>query len=156
MNLNCIPHLSKMFQVPVGLSDHTMGATIPVAAVALGACIIEKHFTLSRTIPGPDAPFSLEPHEFRQLTEAVRAAEKALGTVCYGPTEEEKKSLVFRRSLFVVQDIRAGAIFTSDNIRSIRPGYGLAPKVLRDIRGRHAARDLASGTPLAWEHIAPE
>jgi len=127
---------------------------VPVAAIALGACIIEKHFTLSRAVPGPDSAFSLEPHEFREMVEAVRTAEKALGKVSYEVTEHEKASRIFRRSLFVVKDMKAGETFTEENIRSIRPGYGLAPKYLTDILGASAARDLKEGTPLHWGHVA--
>jgi N-acetylneuraminate synthase len=153
MNLHTIPHLADAFGVPVGLSDHTQGIAVPVAAVALGACIVEKHFTLSRTIPGPDSAFSLEPHEFKAMVEAVRVAEKALGTVYYGVDEEEAKSRVFRRSLFVVKDIKAGETFTNENVRSIRPGHGLPPKHTVDVLGNRAAMDLKRGTPLAWEMI---
>src|SRR2546421_511162 len=127
MNLRTIPDLSETFQVPVGLSDHTMGIAVPVAAVALGACIIEKHLTISRDEPGPDSAFSLEPDEFKAMVEAVRIAEQALGQARYGVTEHEAASLAFRRSLFVVRDMMEGAQFTPENVRSIRPGYGLAP-----------------------------
>ncbi len=154
MNLNTIPHLSQTFGVPIGLSDHTLGTTVPVAAVALGACIVEKHFTLSRSIPGPDSTFSLEPDEFKQMVQAIRTAEKALGTVHYEVGEEERKSGIFRRSLFVVADLKAGEVFTSANVRSIRPGNGLPPKYLHSILGCQATRDLPRGTPLSWEHIA--
>ncbi len=153
MNLRTIPHLADAFDVPAGLSDHTLGIAVPVAAVALGACVIEKHFTLSRDEPGPDSAFSLEPHEFGAMVEAVRQAEKALGTVCYRRTEKEAASLVFRRSLFAVEDIAAGAEFTPDNVRSIRPGHGLPPARLPVVLGRRAAMDIPRGTPLAEEHI---
>lgn len=151
MNLRTIPHLAAAFDVPVGLSDHTLGIAVPVAAVSLGACIIEKHFTLSRAIPGPDSSFSLEPDEFRQMVDAVRVAERALGTVTYTLSEAEMPSRVFRRSLFVVQDARAGEILTTEHIRSIRPGHGLAPKHLPEVLGRRVARDIERGTPLSWE-----
>lgn len=151
MNLHTIPHLAQAFGVPVGLSDHTLGVAVPVAAVALGACIVEKHFTLSRETPGPDSAFSLEPHEFRAMVEAIRITEKALGQVYYGIGQEEAKSRSFRRSLFVVKNIKAGEIFTVDNVRSIRPSYGLPPKHLEDVLGRKAARDIERGTPLTWE-----
>jgi N-acetylneuraminate synthase len=154
MNLRTIPHLAEAFDVPAGLSDHTLGIAVPVAAVALGACIIEKHFTLSRAEPGPDSAFSLEPHEFRAMVEGVRAAERALGTVHYGLCGKDEASRVFRRSLFVVEDIEAGEPFTAENVRSIRPGYGLPPKFLGEILGRRAAQDLARGTPLRWGLIA--
>jgi N-acetylneuraminate synthase len=153
MNLLTIPHLSEAFGVPVGLSDHTLGISVPVAAVALGACIIEKHFTLSRATLGPDSAFSLEPQEFKAMVKAVRVAEKALGQVSYEVTEKERASRVFRRSLFVVKDMKAGARFTPENVRSIRPGHGLAPKYLDEVMGRCAARDIAAGTPLCWDLI---
>ena len=151
MNLRTIPHLAQAFDVPVGLSDHTLGIAVPVAAVSLGACIIEKHFTLRRSDGGPDSAFSLEPDEFKQMVEAIRVAEKALGHVQYGVNPDEEKSRVFRRSLFVVQDMAAGEVFTNENVRSIRPGNGLPPKHLRDVVGKRAERDIERGTPLTWE-----
>jgi N-acetylneuraminate synthase len=154
MHLRTIPHLAEAFGVPVGLSDHTLGIAVPVAAVALGACIIEKHLTLSRGVPGPDSAFSLEPAEFRAMVEAVRTAEKALGRVHYGLSESEKASRVFRRSLFVVRDVKAGEPFTEANVRSIRPGHGLPPKHLPEVLGRRAAVDLPAGTPLRWSHLS--
>ncbi len=154
MNLQTIPHLSQAFGVPAGLSDHTLGITVPVASVALGATIIEKHFTLSRSVPGPDSQFSLEPEEFRMMVEAVRTAEKAVGNVHYGVSASEQKSRSFRRSLFVVQDVRQGDRFTAENVRSIRPGDGLHPRFLEDVIGRVAAVDLTRGTPLKWQDIA--
>jgi pseudaminic acid synthase len=154
MNLRTIPHLAAAFGVPAGLSDHTLGIAVPVAAVALGACIIEKHFTLSRAEPGPDSAFSLEPHEFKAMVEGVRTAERALGTIHYGLSGKDEASRVFRRSLFVVKDVKAGEPFTEDNVRSIRPGHGLPPKFLGEILGRSAAVDLARGTPLHWGLIA--
>jgi pseudaminic acid synthase len=153
MNLQTIPHLAGAFHVPVGLSDHTLGIAVPIAAVALGACIVEKHFTLSRSIPGPDSVFSLEPQEFKAMVDAIRTAEKALGEVHYGASEQEAKSRIFRRSLFVVKDIRAGEVFTEESIRSIRPGHGLPPKHLTDVLGRRAAKDIVSGTPLSWSLV---
>jgi N-acetylneuraminate synthase len=154
MHLHTIPHLSEAFQVPVGLSDHTTGVAVPVAAVALGACIVEKHFTLSRDMPGPDSAFSLEPHEFRAMVEAVRSAEQALGSVRYEVTEREQASRVFRRSLFVVQDIQAGEVFTAAHVRSIRPGHGLHTRHINEVLGRRATRDITRGTPLEWTMIA--
>ena len=154
MNLRTIPHLAEAFGVPVGLSDHTLGIAVPVAAVALGACIVEKHFILSRDIPGPDSAFSSEPHEFKAMVEAIRTAEKALGQVRYGVSEREAKSRVFRRSLFVVSDVKAGDIFTAENVRSIRPGYGLHTRYLDEIIGRRASQDIKRGTPLSWCYIA--
>jgi N-acetylneuraminate synthase len=153
MNLRTIPHLAEAFGCPVGLSDHTLGIAVPVAAVALGACIIEKHLTLSRSDIGPDSAFSLEPHEFQAMVEAVRVAEKALGEVHYGVTPNDEKSRVFRRSLYVVEPIGAGELFTDRNVRSIRPGYGLPPKHLKDVLGRRATSDLPAGTPLSWVHV---
>ena len=122
--------------------------------MALGACIIEKHFTLSRDIPGPDSAFSLEPQEFKAMVEAVRTAEKALGQVRYGVTERETASRVFRRSLFVVQDMKAGEEFTTENVRSIRPGHGLHTRYLAEVLGRRAARDIERGTALTWSLIS--
>lgn len=148
MNLRTIPDMAERFGVPVGLSDHTTGIAVPVAAVALGACIIEKHITLSRSEGGVDAAFSLEPAEFRQMVEAVRTVEKALGRVSYEPAPGEEASRAFRRSLFVVRDMKAGEVFTRENVRSIRPGHGLEPAKLDEILGRRATRDIARGTPL--------
>lgn len=153
MNLRTIPHLAAAFGVPVGLSDHTLGIATPIAAVAVGACIIEKHFTLSRADPGPDSEFSLEPHEFRVMVDAVRDTEKALGTICYDLSEHERGSRVFRRSLFAVKDIGEGEKFTKENVRSIRPGYGLPPKYLYAVLGRRAAGKITRGTPLSWDLI---
>ncbi|MGQ9711973.1 MAG: pseudaminic acid synthase [Desulfotomaculales bacterium] len=153
MNLYTIPHMAEAFGIPVGVSDHTLGIAVPVAAVALGACIVEKHLTLSRNIPGSDSAFSLEPHEFKAMVEAIRIAEKALGKVHYGVSEREAKSRVFRRSLFVVKDVKAGEVFTEENIRSIRPGHGLHPRYLKGVLGRRATRDIPAGTPLAWDMV---
>lgn len=154
MNLLTIPHLAKAFNVVPGLSDHTMSVATPVAAVALGACIIEKHFTSSRSQPGPDSAFSLEPAEFRAMVDAVRLAERALGEVHYGVSEREAKSRVFRRSLFVVKDVKKGEKFTAENVRSIRPAHGLAPKFLGEVLGGVAAADISRGTPLSWQLIS--
>jgi pseudaminic acid synthase len=154
MNLRTIPHLAEAFGVPAGLSDHTLGVAVPVAAVALGACIIEKHFTLSREVPGPDSAFSLEPHEFKEMVTAVRIAEKALGHVSYAVTEKEAASRVFRRSLFVVKDMKAGEMFTEENVRSIRPGYGLHTRYWADILGQRAAQDIDKGAPFSWQLVS--
>jgi N-acetylneuraminate synthase len=156
MNLRTIPHLAETFGVPTGLSDHTLGTVVPVAAVSVGACIVEKHFTLSREISGPDSAFSLEPDEFKGMVDAIRTAEKALGQVDYTVGEFESKSLVFRRSLFVVEDVKAGETFTERNVRSIRPGHGLAPKHFKDILGLKAVRDIERGTPLDWSLLEGE
>jgi len=153
MDLRTIPHLGEAFGVPTGLSDHTLGIAVPVAAVALGACIVEKHFTLSRDEPGPDSAFSMEPHEFKAMVQTVRTAEEALGTVHYGVGEREAISRVFRRSLFVVKDTEAGEAFTSENVRSIRPGYGLHTQHLDDVMGRRATRTVDRGTPLSWDLV---
>jgi pseudaminic acid synthase len=154
MNLRTIPHMAEAFGLPVGLSDHTLGIAVPAAAVALGACIIEKHFTLSRNVPGPDSAFSLGPNEFKAMVEAVRTTEKALGKINYAVTEKEAASRVFRRSLFVVKDMKAGDVFTKENIRSIRPGYGLHPKYLKDMIGKTAKTNLEKGTSLNWENVS--
>ena len=151
MNLRTIPHLAEAFGVIAGLSDHTLGLAAPVAAVALGACIIEKHLTLSRAAGGPDSGFSLEPAEFKAMVNAVREAEQALGEVRYTLADEEQASRVFRRSLFVVRDVRAGELFTRDNVRSIRPGHGMAPRYFDTVIGRRAAQDIEKGTPLSWD-----
>jgi len=153
MNLRTIPHLADAFQAPVGLSDHTLGIAVPVAAVALGACMIEKHLTLSRSVPGPDSSFSLEPHEFKTMVEAVRTVGKSLGTVSYNPTAQEAASRVFRRSLFVVQNMKAGEIFSDHNLKSIRPGYGLPPKYYDTLMGKKVKQDVIKGTPLTWDLI---
>lgn len=154
MNLRTIPHLSHAFHLPVGFSDHSLGISVAVAAVTLGACIVEKHFTLSRSIPGPDCAFSLEPHEFKAMVEAVRIAEMTAGAVSYAATDHEAISRVFRRSLFVVKDMRAGEVFTKENIRSIRPAQGLHPRYLETVCGRRALQDIDRGTPLSWELIS--
>ena len=153
MNLRTIPELATRFGVPSGLSDHTMGVAVPVAAVALGACIIEKHLTLSRSVPGPDSAFSLEPGEFKAMVEAVRTAEKALGKVYFGLSEKEESSRAFRRSLFVVADMKQGEKFTELNVRSIRPGHGLHTRHLPEVIGKRAARDIERGTSLSWDLV---
>jgi N-acetylneuraminate synthase len=154
MNLRTIPELARRFDVPVGLSDHTMGIEVPVAAVALGASVIEKHLTLSRAQKGPDSEFSLEPDEFKAMVQAVRVAERALGKVHFGASPREAKSRIFRRSLFVVEDVKQGEVFTAKNVRSIRPAHGLHTRHLPEILGKHAVRDIAFGTPLSWDLVA--
>jgi pseudaminic acid synthase len=151
MHLRTIPDLAARFGVPVGLSDHTLGTAVPTAAVALGACIIEKHFTRSRAVVGPDSTFSLEPQEFTAMVGAVRIAEQALGAVNYSLTPKEAATRVFRRSLFVVRDVAAGERLTADNVRSIRPGSGLSPKHLAEVIGRAAKHAIPRGTPLRWD-----
>jgi pseudaminic acid synthase len=153
MNLRTIPHLAEAFDLPVGLSDHTPGISVPVAALSLGACIVEKHLTLSRDALGPDSAFSLEPQEFKSMVEAIRVAGKALGQVRYEITEREQASRVFRRSLFVVKKMKAGEEFTEENVRSIRPGYGLHPRYLKHIIGRKAKIGIDFGTPLDWDLV---
>lgn len=156
MNLRTIPNLAQTFGVPVGLSDHSMDIAVPVTAVALGACLIEKHFTLSREITGPDSQFSLEPHEFKQMVVAVRTAEQALGKIQYGPTQIETSSKKFRRSLFVVEDVTAGELFTTQNVRSIRPGYGLHTRHLEDVLDKKAGRNIERGTPMSWDLLGSD
>jgi sialic acid synthase SpsE len=156
MNLRTIPHLADAFGLPVGLSDHTLGIAVPVAAVALGACIVEKHFTLSRAVQGPDSAFSLEPHEFKAMVEAIHIAEKAIGKVSYEVTDHEVASRVFRRSLFVVKDMKEGQEFTQENVRSIRPGHGLHTRYLNSIRGRFTSKDIVRGTPMTWHLVQGE
>ncbi len=153
INLRTIPDLAQTFHTVAGISDHTPGISVPIAAVALGAVIIEKHFIMDRNLGSPDAAFSLEPEEFKSMVKAVREAEKALGEVNYKLTEGMKQGRVFSRSLFIVDDVKSGESLTEKNVRSIRPGCGLPPKNLKDILGRTAKKDLKRGTPLSWELI---
>jgi pseudaminic acid synthase len=153
-NLRTIPHLRELFDVQVGLSDHTIGLGVATASVAFGATLIEKHVTLNRADGGPDAAFSAEPAELKMLIEEVRRAWQALGQVQYGPTEGEKRSLQFRRSLYVVKDVAAGDTLSAENVRAIRPGSGLEPKYYDRVLGRRAVRDLPKGTALNWEMLA--
>jgi N-acetylneuraminate synthase len=153
-NLRVIPHLVERFGVPVGLSDHTTDNAVAIAAVAMGAVAVEKHFTLGRADGGPDAAFSLEPVELARLASDLRTAWQALGTADYQRAPSEKANLVFRRSIYAVRDIAAGEPITDDNVRIIRPGNGLAPKHLQAILGGRAARPLARGQPLRWADIA--
>jgi len=153
VNLRTIPNLADTFNTVVGLSDHTLGISVPIASVALGACIIEKHLTLDRKLGGPDAAFSLEPEEFKAMVKSVREVEKALGEVSYDLTEKMKKSRELSRSLFVVKDIKAGETFTEKNVRSIRPGYGLPPKYYDVVLGKKVKTDIKKGSPLTWELI---
>jgi N-acetylneuraminate synthase len=154
MNLRSIPDMAQRFGLPVGLSDHTPGITVAVAAVALGASLIEKHLTLSRADGGPDSAFSLEPAEFTFLVESIRSAEKSLGQVKYGPTPHEMNTRHYRRSLFVVRDVKKGDLFTPENVRSIRPADGLHPRHLANVIGRRAANDIERGTPVTWELVS--
>jgi pseudaminic acid synthase len=153
MNLKTIPYLAERFKVPVGLSDHSMTTAVPVSAVALGACIVEKHFILSRAVAGPDRGFSLEPDEFEEMARAIRVTEQALGTVCFDLSERETSSRVFRRSLFVVSNVKKGEVFTTENVRSIRPSYGLHTRYLEQILSKQASCDIEAGTPLTWDMV---
>lgn len=155
MNLRTIPDLAARFGVAVGLSDHSMDVAAPVAAVALGARVIEKHLTSSRAVPGPDSSFSLEPDEFRTMVQAVRSCEAALGTVRYVPTVKENALRPYRRSLFATRDIAAGELLNADNVRSVRPGHGLHTRNLPHIVGTRAAIDIPFASPLAIEHLDP-
>ena len=152
-NILTIPHIRELFQCEVGLSDHTMGVGVSVASVALGATVIEKHFTLNRADGGVDSAFSLEPAEMAQLVLETERAWQALGQVSYGPTAAEKKSLQFRRSLYIVQDIKAGDVLTRANVRAIRPGYGLPTKYLDRVLGKAVKQDVKRGTALVWDLI---
>lgn len=153
MNLRAIPHLQQVFGVPIGLSDHSPGVGAAMAAVALGACIVEKHFILSRSLASPDASFSLEPGEFKAMVDGIRTVERALGDARCSVTPAEAASLVFRRSLFVVTDLKAGDVLSDSNVRSIRPGFGLHPRYLDHVLGRRVRRDVPRGTPLSWDLI---
>jgi len=152
-NLTTIPDLKKRFGVEVGLSDHTLGIVAPVVAVTLGARVIEKHFILDKSIGGPDASFSLDEKEFTEMVAAVRQAEKAVGKVTYELTEKVKASRKFSRSLFVVKDIKAGEIITEENVKSIRPGYGMHPKYLPAVINKHFNKNYKKGTPFDWTMV---
>ncbi|WP_398501909.1 pseudaminic acid synthase [Variovorax sp.] len=152
-NLRTIPHLGAAFSTPVGLSDHTHGTAVSVAAIALGASVIEKHFTIARADGGADSAFSLEPEEFRRLCEDCAVAWKALGRIGYDLKNAEKGNLVFRRSLYAIADIAEGEVLSSKNVRSIRPGFGLPPRHLTQILGQRARSQISRGTPLSWEMI---
>ena len=150
-NILTIPHLRELFGVEVGLSDHTMGVGADCASIAMGASVIEKHFTLCRADGGVDSAFSAEPHEMKLLVTETKQAWQALGQVTYGVTESEKKSLVFRRSLYVSNDIKSGEMFTPKNLRTIRPGLGLPPKYYEILLGKKVACDIKKGTPFTWD-----
>lgn len=152
MNLSTIVDMKQRFGgIPVGLSDHSMGYFSAATAVAMGANIIEKHFCISRSIENPDASFSMEPQEFREMVEEVRKVEKAKGVVTYGVTSQEESNACFRRSLFAVKDIKAGEPFTAENVRSIRPAYGLKPKYYKEVLTKKAKQDILFGTPLSFD-----
>jgi pseudaminic acid synthase len=153
MNLAAIPHLSKAFNVVTGLSDHSRSPAVPVTAVALGASIIEKHFTLDRDHGGPDASFSLEPDELREMIEQVRQAEAAIGQVRYGPSDAEVGNTSYRKSVFVIDDVECGERLSLKNLKVIRPGHGLAPKHLETVIGRKASKKIVRGTPLDWTMV---
>lgn len=152
-NIRTIPHLRDLFGCEVGLSDHTLGCGAAVAAVALGATVIEKHFTLARADGGVDSAFSMEPEEMRILVTESERAWQSLGKISYGATSAEKKSLIFRRSLYVVKDMVAGEVFSSENVRAIRPGLGLAPRWMDTVLGMAAKKSVKRGTPLNWNLI---
>jgi len=152
-NILSIPHMRELFQCEVGLSDHTMGVGAAVAGVAHGATIIEKHFTLSRADGGVDSAFSMEPEEMNQLVIETNHAWKALGKVTYGPTKVEKKSLIFRRSLYIAADMKAGEILTKKNLRIIRPGLGLPPKYYKKLLGMKVVKNVKKGSPISWDLI---
>lgn len=151
MHLKTIVDMKERFSIPIGLSDHSMGSLSAATAVTLGASVIEKHFCISREIENPDASFSMTPDEFKQMVEDIRNTEEAIGNVSYGVAKQEEGSIVFRRSIFVVKDVKAGETLTSENIRIIRPGYGLKPKYIEDVLGKTAAVDIQRGTPLSWD-----
>lgn len=153
MNIKTMQNMEQIFQVPVGLSDHSMGSVGAVTAVALGAKIIEKHFCMDRSIENPDSSFSMNPAEFAQMVKDIRQAEKAIGTVKYGVSRQEESNIVFRRSIFCVQDIKKGEKLSEQNVRIIRPGYGLEPKYYPQVLGQRALRDIKRGTPLRLEWI---
>lgn len=153
VNLRTIPNMRDTFGTVVGLSDHTLSISVAVAAVALGARVIEKHFILERAMGGPDAEFSIEPHEFRAMVLAIRETEQALGEITYRVSAEAEKNRLFTRSLFAVRDIAPGEPFSQDNVKSIRPGHGLSPCFLPHILGRLAARPIERGTPLTWDIV---
>ncbi|MFT8320861.1 MAG: pseudaminic acid synthase [Bacillus sp. (in: firmicutes)] len=150
-NIATIPHMRDLFDCVIGLSDHTLGTGVAVASVALGAAVIEKHFTLSRADGGVDSSFSMEPNEMKTLVEESARAWQALGTISYGPTSKEKPSKKFRRSLYIVKDMKAGEILTKDHVKVIRPGFGLPPKYLDILLGKKVGKDVKRGTPLKWD-----
>ncbi len=152
-NLLTIPNMADTFGTIVGLSDHTLGSSVAIASVALDAKVIEKHFILDRNLGGPDAAFSMEPDEFKEMVKSVRDVEKALGEVSYEISEKVEKSKVFARSLFMVKDMKEGELITEENVKSIRPGYGMHPKYLKEIIGKKIRKDVKKGTPLVWTLI---
>jgi len=153
INLKTIPDLQQKFDCLVGLSDHTLGISVPIAAVAVGAKIIEKHFILDHKLGGPDAAFSIEPSEFKNMVANIRQVETALGNINYDLSERVQKNRVFARSLFITENMKKGDLFTRNNVRSIRPGYGIAPNYLNEILGKRARKDIERGTPLNFDLI---
>ena len=153
MNIRVIPNMAEVFDCMTGLSDHSMGSAVAVASVALGARMVEKHLTLSRADGGPDGAFSMEPGEFKQMVDEIRIVEKALGKVTYKLTDKQEKSREEGRSLFVVKDMKSGEVFTEENMRSIRPAFGMAPMYYEEILGKKARIDIERGTPLDWKHV---
>ena len=153
-NILTIPHMKELFRCTVGLSDHTLGIGAAVGSIALGATVIEKHFTLARADGGVDSAFSMEPEEMAQLVRECRAAWEALGEISYAVQPQEEKSLVFRRSLYIVEDMKAGDVITEGNMRAIRPGYGLSPRYYDVLLGRRVSREVRCGTPLSWELLS--
>jgi pseudaminic acid synthase len=151
MNLRTMQDMRERFHVEIGLSDHSLGIAVPIAAASLGAVIIEKHFALSRNDPGPDSAFSLEPDELKQMIDCVRIAEQSLGKACYGPSEADRGNLSFRRSLYAVRDIPANAVIAEQDVRAIRPGFGLHTRHLSEVIGARAKCVITRGTPLSWE-----
>ena len=152
-DVRTIPHMRDLFGCEVGLSDHTMGVGVAIAAVSHGASVVEKHFTLRRADGGVDSAFSLEPEEMALLVVEVKRAWQSLGSIRYGPSDAERESLVYRRSLYVAQDVKAGGVLTRENVRCIRPGFGLPPKYLDVVLGRHVRHDVRKGMPLKWDLI---
>lgn len=152
-NLRTIQNMKETFGVEVGISDHTIGSTVAILSVAMGAKVIEKHFILDKSIGGPDSSFSMEPNQFEEMVKSVRTAEIALGKVDYSIDENKKKNRLIGRSLFIVKDINEGELFTEENLKSIRPGYGLEPKYLNEILGKKANIEIKRGTPMKWEFM---
>jgi len=153
MNLRTIEDMKKRFDLPIGLSDHSLGSLSATTAIALGASVIEKHFCLSREIDNPDASFSMTPEEFSAMVSDIRKVEKALGRITYGVSEQEAGNFKFRKSIFVIKDIKEGELLTEENLKVIRPGFGLKPKYFQDVLGKSASKELKRGTPLQWEDI---
>ena len=153
MNLMVMEDMKKRFGCTVGLSDHSMGAMGAIIAVSMGANVIEKHFCLSRNIDNPDSSFSMEPKEFASMVQDIHIVEKAKGNVFYGPTKQEAGNIIFRKSIFVVRDIKSGEMFSEDNIRVIRPGYGILPKYYNSLLGKRAVMDIKKGTPMDFSMV---